>query len=47
MVWCAVRDDNGGIVFYCISCLLGWAFLGVIGLCSFCMIMDVVLENIG
>jgi len=37
--WCSVRDDNGGIVFYCISCLLGWAFLGVlIGLCSFCMI---------
>lgn len=37
--WCSVKDENGGIVFYCISCLIGWAFLGVlIGFCAFCMI---------
>ena len=25
--WCAMRMIIG-IVFYCVSCLLGWAFLG-------------------
>ena len=37
--WCSVKDNNGNIVIYCISCFLGWAFLGVlIGFCAFCMI---------
>ena len=37
--WCSVKDNDGNIVLYCISCLLGWAFLGIlIGLCAFFMI---------
>ena len=37
--WCSVKDNNGNIVIYCISCFIGWAFLGaLIGFCAFCMI---------
>lgn len=37
--WCSIKDDNGNVVIYCFSCLLGWSFLGVlIGGCAICML---------
>ena len=31
-----VRKDNNGNIDYCISCFIGWAFLGaLIGFCAF------------